>query len=99
MSKKSLLTAAALLGAAATLQPGTASAQFYVSGSVGYLSVMDEGTGVDVGTGEIKAEYDPGFALNGAIGYKFPFGVRIEGELGYGHTSLDKFSDDSGNAL
>jgi outer membrane autotransporter protein len=89
MSKKSLLAGAALLGAA-TLQPGTASAQFYVSGSAGYLQERDADVTAGGTTGTFS--FDPGPAFDIAAGYKLPFGLRIEGELGYARSSFDKLT-------
>jgi opacity protein-like surface antigen len=90
MSMKSLLAGAGALVACTMLQPSAANAQFYVSGSAGYLQERD----VDVTSGGTTGtfEFDPGFALNVAAGYKLPIGVRLEGELGYGRSSFDKLS-------
>jgi outer membrane autotransporter protein len=63
-------------------------AQFYVSGSAGYLQFRDNSASTPIGT--VTGEYNPGFAINGAAGYKFGFGLRLEGELGYARTSPDK---------
>jgi outer membrane autotransporter protein len=64
-------------------------AQFYVSGSAGYLQFRDNDASVPPGT--VTGEYNSGFMINGAAGYKFNFGLRLEGEAGYGRTSVDKF--------
>jgi len=58
----------------------------YVSGSAGYLGLADKS--VVGGT----AKFDDGFVINGAGGYKFPFGLRLEGELGYGRSKLNAIS-------
>jgi outer membrane autotransporter protein len=90
MSKKSLLAGAAVLFACATLQPGAANAQFYVSGSAGYSQERDVDFSATGLSG--KFEFDPGPAFNVAAGYKLPIGLRLEGELGYLRSSFDKAS-------
>jgi opacity protein-like surface antigen len=37
-----------------------------------------------------EAEYDTGYSLSGALGYRFLGGWRAEAEFGYGRTSYDK---------
>ena len=88
MSTKAFLASAALLVSCAALAPGAANAQFYVSGSAGYLQERD----LDVTSGGTTGtfEFDPGAAINLAVGYKLPVGLRLEGELGYARSSLDK---------
>jgi opacity protein-like surface antigen len=81
--------AAAIMAAAiAMVAPPPASAQVYVTGSVGYTSPAD----LDVESGGVDGEFklDGGIAANVAVGYKFPFGLRLEVEGGYNQVDLDK---------
>ncbi|MBS4048647.1 MAG: porin family protein [Alphaproteobacteria bacterium] len=43
-------------------------------------------------------EYDNGFAIYGAAGYRFPNGFRAEAELGYGNIDLDRLRVGTTNA-
>ncbi len=38
----------------------------------------------------LTSEFEPGFGLAGAGGYKFSNGIRLEGELGYRRNALDR---------
>jgi opacity protein-like surface antigen len=76
------------------LAGGVAQAQqapgMYVSGTAGLLILQDQdfsGFGVS-GTGE----FHPGYSLNGALGYRFGNGLRIEGELGYGRAGVHRLT-------
>lgn len=43
----------------------------------------------------VKAEFDTGYVVTGAVGYRFCEGFRVEGEVGYRHNDLDKVTSDS----
>jgi opacity protein-like surface antigen len=88
---RKLFTAAAMIGATlASTEPAAAQVKpgWYGQVAVGGLWFQDtDGTvsGIDV-----TGEYDTGYALWAAGGYRFSNGFRTELELGYGRTSLDK---------
>lgn len=87
-----LLATAAILA----LSAGAASAQvtpgWYVGAGAGVTQLRDG----DVG-GAGKAEYDPGYALLGALGYQFG-DFRLELEPGYRKSGLDKFSNSTSSS-
>lgn len=64
----------------------------YVSGSLGYLGLNDRSAGGST------AKFDDGYAINGAVGYKYGFGLRVEGEFGYGRSRLNALSTGATNA-
>lgn len=71
-------------------QDAKANSGLYVSGSVGWLVPEDvEGTASGI---KVKGEYEDGFHITGALGYRFGNGFRVEGELGYAQTGFDKVS-------
>jgi opacity protein-like surface antigen len=91
---------ALLAGAGAICAAHTAAAQssnWYVEGSAGALFRMDATrsttftnltTGVmSPGTNDLT--FSPGFVGNLGLGYRLPFGVRLEAELGYAHYSAN----------
>ena len=88
MSCKAFAAAAVMAGAIAMVAPTPASAQFYVTGNLGYASPTD----VDVESGGVDGEFkfDGGIAANLAAGYRFPFGLRLEVEGGYNQIDFDK---------
>ena len=64
----------------------------YVSGNVGFAMLSDSDlTDSTVPGLTITTEYDPGFALGGALGYDFNR-FRVEGEISYQKNDVDKFS-------
>jgi opacity protein-like surface antigen len=72
------------------------AAQWYVSGNIGAVQVMDAditetGPGYSV-DGEF--EFDTGFGINGAVGYGFG-NVRLEGEVSYRQADFDKVGIDN----
>lgn len=88
---------AAIVGAAGLLVAlgGTAQAQqapagLYASGSAGMLLLDDQNVSQQGQSG--TGEFNPGFALGGALGYRLGNGLRFEGELGYGRVGVDQFS-------
>ena len=88
MSFKSLFAATVTAGAIAMVAPTPASAQFYITGNLGYTSPTD----VDVEAGGVDGEFklDGGIAANLAVGYRFTFGLRLEVEGGYNQVDFDK---------
>src|SRR5580704_13059196 len=77
----------------------TASAQspWYIEGSAGALLRLDASRSTTLrnsaqtitGPATSTGTYDPGYVINFGLGYKLPFGVRVEGELGYAHYSAN----------
>lgn len=62
----------------------------YVSGSLGFLVPQDV-DGSDSGI-DFTVEYDNGYQLTGALGYKYGNGLRAEAEIGFGSTEFDSVS-------
>lgn len=89
MKARYVLTGAALLASVA----GTALAQttpgFYV-GLGGGVNFNRDGEVERGGVNIDKVDYDTGFAVVGAAGFKFDFGLRVEGEFGYRSNDVDK---------
>jgi opacity protein-like surface antigen len=56
----------------------------------------DVNTGAS-GPGTNTATFDAGYVFNLGLGYKLPIGVRVEGELGYAHYSVNGVSPVSTN--
>lgn len=79
-----------------------AQSNWYISGSAGALLVPDVSGSTTIfssssklqGPGTNTATYNPGEALNAALGYRLPMGFRVEAELGYLH-----YTDDTINPL
>jgi opacity protein-like surface antigen len=87
---------AALAGFAMASSAAHAQSSWYVSGSAGAALFMDHTADATIhggigqaGPGEATTTFNPGLALDGAVGYHLPLGFRVEGELGYIHTSRD----------
>ncbi len=86
-----LLAYASLICAAHTAE---AQNQWYIEGSAGTQLRMDatrpgtirNSAGASA-PGSDTASFDPGFVGNLGVGYKFPIGIRAEGEIGYAHYS------------
>jgi opacity protein-like surface antigen len=80
---------------------GTASAQnrWYVEGSAGAQlrdsitgsTALSNGLGASA-SGRDTITYAPGIVANLGLGYKLPFGFRVEGELGYAHYLVSSHS-------
>lgn len=45
-----------------------------------------------------QGEFDNGYSLSGALGYRFQGGLRAEAEFGYGRASYDKVSGGGGSS-
>lgn len=90
-----LAIAAALLAttaiAPAFAQDSTTQTTTLRTGSYGGLSfgaLMPEDTD---GAGGSEVERDPGYAIFGQYGYRFPNQLRLEAELGYGNSEYNRF--------
>jgi opacity protein-like surface antigen len=68
----------------------------YVSGQAG-ISIFEDANNSLGGT-TLVSSYDPGWALGGALGYSFPSGARLEGEIGYRRNDLDTISVNGASA-
>jgi len=85
--------------ASVTCLAHTASAQspWYIEGSAGTQVRLDSSRSTTfrnlnngaTGPGTNTASFDAGYVVNLGLGYKLPFGVRVEGELGYAHYSVN----------
>lgn len=95
-----LLAAPAVMPTAAQAQSKQAqskSATSYTQPHTGWYGTLG-GSGIQPrdtdgtvnGTGS-TLEYDMGYGLFGAGGYRFRNGLRLEGEIGYGSVGLDSF--------
>jgi outer membrane autotransporter protein len=87
---------AAMAGAILASHGAVAQSSWYISGSAGALLVLDYsrsttifGTDGISGPGTNTSTYNPGETFNVALGYRLPLGLRVEGELGYEHFSID----------
>jgi len=81
------------------LSSALAADGFYLNVGAGVNLLEDADNSVTtVGPAEIKSEYDIGFGLTGAGGYKFTNGIRVEGEIGYRRNAFDQlsFTNDGG---
>ena len=80
-----------VLAMAALVAAGASSAM--AADNAGVYGAIYGGTAVG-GTSKVKAasnhtiDYDAGYAVSGAIGYKFGMGLRTELELGYQNTDV-----------
>lgn len=88
---RTLLLALALLTlpVAAHAQSEGDSWYFDLRGGLNYLT--DSDITVSGVPGSIEAEFDPGYAVQGAVGYEHSSGFRGELEIGYRDNSLDAF--------
>lgn len=80
-----ILIAVSSIGHAADFQPSDPGPYLSVLGGwvgVGDLDTTEEGL-------EGRTEFDPGFGILGALGYDFGI-TRVEGELGYQTSGLDR---------
>lgn len=83
-------TAGALSLSAAPARAG----DFYTAGFAGAVFADEADADATVLTTELKGDqsFDPGFVIGGAGGYKFDFGVRLEGEIAHRRNGFDDFS-------
>lgn len=82
-------TAIAIAGALSLGQSAAAqqsAAGGYVLGGAGLSLLRDADTR---GSTTATHEFDPGWLGVGAVGYAFPSGIRLEGELGYRRNNVD----------
>jgi opacity protein-like surface antigen len=65
-----------------------------VAGFTGAVFADEADADATVFTTELKGDqsFDPGFVVGGAGGYKFDFGLRLEGEIAYRRNGFDDFS-------
>lgn len=56
------------------------------------------GLGFGPGFNTFRSEYNTGYAVGGRVGYGFPSGLRVEGELMYRYNDLDKVTISPGLA-
>lgn len=78
---------AAILAAPAAI---AADPGWYVSGMAG-LTFAEDADGTDSGV-PFTTSFNTGFNLGAAGGYAFPNGLRLEGELAYRQTDVDKIT-------
>ncbi|MEE8515291.1 MAG: outer membrane beta-barrel protein [Alphaproteobacteria bacterium] len=88
------MRSAILAAAAALMLPSLALAQMppggYASMSGGINLTNDSditGTGIN-----LTADFDNGWGLAGAVGYKYPSGLRLEGEISFRDNEVDSVS-------
>lgn len=98
----SLLSALAGLSIASAAR---AQSAWYISGSAGGAFFPDQTASVTLrgagttGPATSMRSFDPGIALDAAVGYHLPMGFRIEGEFGYIHSSRDSTTISTSNPL
>ena len=94
MTVKHWMGVAASVAILSPLSSALAADGFYlnVGAGVNLLEDADNSITTVLGNGEIKSEYDIGFGLTGAGGYKFTNGIRVEGEIGYRRNAFDQLS-------
>jgi opacity protein-like surface antigen len=96
------LAGGVLLTALAT--SARADSSWYVSGSAGaYLREDQDGPttffrGNASGPGEQHETFDPGLTVSGAVGYKLPLHLRLEGEFTYAEFTPDHINPVGGPA-
>ena len=74
----------------ALVGPSAASAQNLYAAIRGGPGVTTDTTRFTLLGGEEVIEFKTGFAGSGALGYRFPFGLRAEGEFGYLYSPLSR---------
>ncbi|MDD2900541.1 MAG: outer membrane beta-barrel protein [Desulfuromonadaceae bacterium] len=62
----------------------------YVGASAGF-TLPGDSTVTDADGISADVTYDPGLSLSGFVGHEFGMGLRLEGEVNYKKTSVDKF--------
>lgn len=70
-----------------------------ILGGANFISGGDvEGTAIVPGAvGPFSIDVDPGFVVGGAMGYTFPFGLSVEGELAFRRNGVDTLFDPKNN--
>jgi opacity protein-like surface antigen len=81
------LAVVAVIGA---LVPSVAWAQNFYGAVRGGPSTTTDARHPSFFGGEDETEFKRGFTAGAAVGYKFPFGLRAEGELGYLYVPLER---------
>jgi opacity protein-like surface antigen len=90
---KTRLLATAALGAALGVSMPAEAEGLYV-GAFGGVSILEDSDLTVDNAGlsyDVEVDSDTGWALGGALGYAFDFGLRTEAELAYRRNDLDKF--------
>ena len=77
----------------ALIVPSVASAQGLYAAIRGGPGVTTDTTRLTLFGGEEVIEFKTGFAGSGALGYRFPFGLRAEAEFGYLYSPLRRVSE------
>ncbi len=62
---------------------------WYVSAGVGAVITIDAANRGEI---DIESGYNPGISANGALGYAWESGFRLEGQVWYQHFTLDRIS-------
>jgi opacity protein-like surface antigen len=85
-------------------EPAAAQSPWYIEGSAGALWRMDASRSTTcfnaaglTGPCNNTATFDPGPVVNLGIGYRLPWGFRVEAEFGYAHYRMDTVSPLSTN--
>lgn len=93
MKKKILVSACSILLLASSTVYSAESQSGYVSANLG--RAMPTTTDVNESGISMSLDYDNGYTVGGAVGYDFGK-ARIEGEIQYQKTDIDKFSASDG---
>ena len=87
MKRYLTLAAAAVLGSAFSAH---ASTGLYLSAGAGVSFLQEADNTNRTPRVDVESTYDTGWAVSGAVGYSFSFGLRVEGEVAYRRVELDK---------
>ncbi len=71
---------------------------FYVGGATGLTIPMDNEIDSNTGLLSHKLSFDPGWLVDGQVGYAFGNGLRTELEVGYRQADIDGTTNPYGNA-
>jgi len=94
MTVKHWMGVAASVAILSPLSSALAADGFYLNVGAG-VNLLEDADNTGAGLA-ITSEYDIGFGLTGAGGYKFTNGIRVEGEIGYRRNNFDQLSLTSG---
>lgn len=105
MKKALLLFSIVLLVASQAFAGGNTQDHVYAGGSIAWQYLMDSPLSsndalIDAAlkAEDAKVEYDAfGYGLSGLVGYKWANGFRLEGELNFFKSNVEKVSADVGN--